>query len=779
MARIMKRHKIKIITGSIVLIICIVLLFRIGRAAFDPFTDTYSPVLFDRNGRLLCATVSGTEQWFFPPGKTPDKFKKALIAFEDKRFYYHFGIDPIAIARALRSNFRSSRIVSGASTITMQTIRLSRQGKPRTVPEKITEAVRAIGLEMIFTKAEILDMYAAHAPFGGNVIGLEAAAQRYFGRNAAELSWAEAAMLAVLPNSPSLIHLERNRDKLLQKRNRLLRRLLENQSITPSEYERALWEPLPEKPVEFPQHAYHLANKQQGTSTLDLTLQKRAEEITDRYGREYADNFIYNIAVVIADVEKNEILAYIGNTPYLHNRHNGYVDAASAPRSTGSILKPVLYAAMMSEGSLLPHTLVSDTPLNINGFTPQNYNRTFQGVVPASQAVRHSLNVPLVRMINRYGLGRFKVMLQQLGLSTLNRTESDYGSTLILGGAEGKLIEITGMYASLARFLNAYDKARGQNDSLLLTEFVRPLSSVPDSLRKTGSVRLSKQKHLSLSPAALWYMFDCMSGVNRPEEEASWQMFNSSRQIAWKTGTSYGGRDAWAVGVTPEYAVGVWVGNATGQGRASLTGVGNAAPLLFELFALLPRTTWFDKPYNDMKPALICRKSGHLAGPYCEPIDSCYIPVAGISSRLCPYHKQIHIETDSSSNTRTPVNVFVLSPAQEWYYASANPDYVPIPQEYLTQGIINPIESIYPEWGTRIIVPRGRDGQPERIIFRAAHSQPETTLYWHIDNEYIAATQKDHSLSVLPETGEHYLTLVDEYGNRKSILFYVQTSYQK
>ena len=774
----MKRNKIKIIISSTILIIAIISLFRIIHTVYNPFDDSFSQVLYDRNGQLLCATVSQNEQWCFPPRKhIPEKFKKALITFEDKRFYHHFGIDPIAIIRALHSNFNASRIVSGASTITMQTVRLSRPGKPRTIMEKITEAIKAIGLEIIFSKEEILDMYAAHAPFGGNVIGIEAASQKYFGRNADELSWAEAAMLAVLPNSPALVHLGKNRDKLLKKRNFLLKRLFENQDITASEYERALWESIPETPIEFPQYAYHLASYQQGNSTLDFQLQKRVEQIIDRYGYEYADNFIYNIAVIIADVKKNEILAYVGNTPYLHNKHNGYVNVASAPRSTGSILKPILYAAMMNEGSLLPNMLVSDTPLNINGFTPQNYNKTFQGVVPASQAIRHSLNVPLVRMINQYGIGRFKVLLQQLGMTTLTRTENDYGSTLILGGAEGKLIEITGIYASLARFLNEYNKHNGQNDSLYLNEFIHPLKSVT-STQSHNQLNPSRKKTTFLSPASLWYMFDCMSGVNRPEEEASWQAFSSSRQIAWKTGTSYGGRDAWAIGVTPEYAVGVWVGNATGQGRASLTGVGHAAPILFELFSLLPKTTWFDKPYNDMIATAICHRSGHLAGPYCEVTDSCYIPASGITSRLCPYHKQIYVN-DSILHIRKPINIFVLSPAQEWYYASANPDYTPVPKEFLTQGISIPIEIIYPEWGTQIVIPRGRNGEPEKVIFKAAHSQPETSVYWHIDNEYITTTKGNHTISILPSAGEHYLTLVDEYGNRKSILFHVQSSSSK
>ena len=385
------------------------------------FPVSYSTLLYSSEGNLLGARIAPDGQWRFPATDSlPDKFITCLTTYEDHYFFYHLGIDAAAILRAAYLNVRYHRVVSGGSTLTMQLARLARGNRDRTVYEKSIEMCWALFLETTHSKKEILNLYASHAPFGGNVVGIETAAWRYFGRSASDLSWAESATLAVLPNSPALIHPGRNRKQLKTKRDKLLHTLKERNIIDNTEYELSCMEPLPEAPVPLPNEAPHLLERLAAgtpgiriTSSVQYSLQKQTQELVNRYAREYSSsNHIHNLAALIADVETGEILAYAGNATFQADEKRGnQVDIITSPRSTGSILKPFLYAGMLHDGQILPSTLVSDVPLNINGFMPQNYNKTFNGAVPAHRAIERSLNVPLVRMLSQYNTGRFMTLL--------------------------------------------------------------------------------------------------------------------------------------------------------------------------------------------------------------------------------------------------------------------------------------------------------------------------------------------------------------------------------
>ncbi len=738
------------------------------------FDAPYSTVLYARDGALLGARVAGDGQWRFPPGggELAEKYVRAVVEYEDRRFFRHGGVSVPAVARAARQNWLAGEVVSGGSTLTMQLVRLSRGNPPRTVGEKLWEALLATRLEWSYTKEEILALYAAHAPFGGNVVGLEAAAWRYFGHAADQLSWAEAAVLAVLPNSPALIHPGRGREALLRKRDGLLERLLRVGALDSVEYRAALIEPLPEAPEPLPRHAPHLLDGlPAGTalrSSLDLGLQQRVQQIVDHYGAQtLAVNRIRNAAAVVADVRTGQALAYVGNiTPSSDGsgreaEDGRSVDVVWARRSTGSLLKPILYAALLDQGQILPRTLVFDTPLNIDGFVPSNYSRTFSGVVPADVAVARSLNVPIVRMLTHYNSGRFLGLLRRLGLTTFDRSAEHYGATLILGGAEGTLWEMTGLYAALARSL----ERAGRPDGGRSAEDLRGLSwSAGDSL--AGGTACP------LSPSALWYMFEAMSGVNRPEEEAAWQEFGSMKRVAWKTGTSYGNRDAWAVGLTPRYAVGVWVGNADGEGRAGMTGVGTAAPILFDIFSMLPSAErWFEEPSGDMEAAAVCRRSGHRASEWCvasgDPVDTLPVPRAGVGTPLCPYHRPV------AMGDGTVRGWFVLPPAAEYYYRQSASDYAVPP---VVAGS-RPFDLIYPEHRAVLYLPKGFSGAAQGFVFRAAHRADSAQIHWHLDNRYLGTTRSGslagHALTVAPETGEHVLTLVDDAGHTLRVRFTV------
>ena len=756
------------------------------------FPAPCSTLLYSAEGELLGARIAPDGQWRFPATDSlPDRFVDCLLTYEDKRFFYHPGIDPAAIVRAIRLNGKAGRVVSGGSTLTMQLARIARGNQDRTFYEKTIEMCWALFLETTYSKQEILNLYASHAPFGGNVIGLETAAWRYFGRSASELSWAESATLAVLPNSPALIHPGRNRKQLKEKRDRLLASLQKKGILEETEYELACMEPLPEAPLPLPNDAPHLLERlaaeqpgQRIQTSVRQALQRQTQALVNRYAREYSSNHIYNLAAIVADVETGEVLAYAGNATYpADERRGNQVDIITSPRSTGSILKPFLYAGMLHDGLLLPSMLVSDVPLNINGFSPHNYNKTFYGAVPAHVAIERSLNVPLVRMLSQYNTGRFMSLLKSWGMTTLRFSEEHYGASLILGGAEGTLWDLSGMYASMSRVLKHYRTYNGRYNPA----DIHPLTPFPaerkEPIRSLTDSRLTDKA--LLSSAALWYTFEAMSALNRPEEEADWQQFESMKRIAWKTGTSYGGRDAWAIGTTPRYVVGVWAGNASGEGRPGLTGVGNAAPVLFDLFSLLPGGEWFDLPYDETLPLVICRNSGHKASPYCEQTDTLYMPLSGNNTGICPYHKLVHLSADGRYRVNSSCESvdrmisrpwFVLPPAQEYYYRNYHIDYIPLPpvKPGCGQDQNRQIELIYPEHNAILYLPKGFSGKSEKFIFKAAHARRDATIYWHLDESYLGETTENHQISCSVSQGKHLLTLIDNEGNQKKIQFEVK-----
>ena len=734
------------------------------------FHVPYSTVVTDRNEELLGARIASDGQWRFPPrNTTPEKIKECLITFEDKHFYHHWGVNPFAIGRAFYQNVKNKRIVSGGSTLTMQTIRLARN-ESRTFREKLIEMIWATRLEFRASKEEILSMYISHAPFGGNVVGLDAAAWRYFGHSADDLSWAESAMLAVLPNAPAMIHLSKGRKTLLDKRNRLLKQLLEKKTIDSSTYELAISEPLPDEPHPLPQIAPYLVsrfyqerNGEYSRSTINKGIQTQVEDLAERWSNEFGRSDIRNLAILVIDIPSNQVVAYCGNVHFDRKQGGNQVDVIQAPRSTGSILKPFLYYAMLQEGSLLPDMVLPDVPVNINGFTPQNFSMQFEGAVPASEALARSLNIPAVTMLQRYGVPKFHSFLQQIGLKTINRSSSHYGLSLILGGAEATLWDVTNAYAMMGRSLLQLPQ---RSCSLLL-----PTSRITESTDP-------------FQPGAVWQTFDALKEVNRPEE-IDWKSIPSMQTIAWKTGTSYGFRDAWAVGVTPRYAVGVWVGNATGEGKPGLVGAQTAGPVLFDIFNLLPSSSWFTRPAGIFVEAEVCRKSGHLKGRFCDETDTLLVLPAGLRTEACPYHHLVTLSANESqriyencANTEPTLRKswFTLPPVWEWYYKQHHPEYKPLPpfKAGCGEDTFQPMQFIYPPMNARIKLPKQLDGSKGFLTVELAHNNPNATVFWHLDETYQAQTQDFHKISLQPAAGKHSLTAVDGEGNTISTTFFVE-----
>jgi len=758
--------------SSIVLLLLLVYYFSLPRTLFN---EPYATVIESTEGELLGAKIARDGQWRFPAQDSiSDKFRKCIVYFEDQHFYKHPGFNPVAMFNAAKQNSAAGKVVRGGSTLTQQVIRLSRKGKKRTYFEKVVEMILATRLELRYSKDKILDLYAAHAPFGGNVVGLEMASWRYFGVQSHQLSWAESATLAVLPNAPSLIYPGKNQLKLRLKRDRLLLKLRQENIIDKQTYELAIAEPLPQKPYDLPQIAPHLlqriAKNHEGKrikTTVQIALQNRVNQIAKYYYNQYKQNEVHNLAIVVVDVQNRNIMSYVGNAPTDEN-HQKDVDIIGAPRSTGSILKPLLYAAMLDEGELLPNTLIADVPTQISGYTPQNFNLTFDGAVPAHRALSRSLNIPAVLMLQDFGVNKFYEELQKFRLKDISKSPDHYGLSLILGGAESNLWDLCRTYAGLSSTLNYFNSHEGKYRTKEFAELNYLQDFRPDFGKE------SYQKTI-LGAGSIWLTYNAMEQVNRPEGDEAWKFYDSSLKIAWKTGTSFGNRDAWAIGTNSRYVVGVWVGNASGEGRPTLTGVSSAAPILFDVFNLLPRSGWFAAPLNDLEEVEVCALSGHLAQENCPKIKQ-FISLKGKTTSICPYHKIVHLDQSGkfrvNSSCESVENMvtktwFVLPPVMEWYYKSQHIEYQTLPpfREDCAGTQTAMMDFIYPKANAKIYLTKDFNSEVQPVILKVAHSQRETQLFWYVDKVYKGTTKTFHEMPIDVAAGVHYVTVVDEFGN--------------
>ena len=560
----------------------------------------------------------------------------------------------------------------------------------------------------------------------------------------------------------------------MEKRNRLLLKLHQENIIDKPTYELAIAEPLPQKPYDLPQIAPHLLQKiakshegQKIKTTIDINLQQLINQIAKYYYDQYKQNEVNNLAILVIDIKNRDVIGYVGNSP-TDVDHEKDVDIISAPRSTGSILKPLLYANMLDEGELLPNTLIADVPTQISGYKPENFSLTFDGAVPAHRALSRSLNIPAVLMLQDFGVNKFYEELQRFRLRNINKQPDHYGLSLILGGAESNLWDLCRTYAGLSSTISYFNANQAQYRTKEFAEL-----NYFDGF-KTDFGKPSYQKTI-LGAGSIFLTYNAMEEVNRPEGDEAWKFYDSSLKIAWKTGTSFGNRDAWAIGTNSRYVVGVWVGNASGEGRPELTGVSSAAPILFDVFNLLPRKRWFATPLNDLVEVEVCAQSGYLAKDGCPKIKQ-FVPLKGETTKACPYHRLIHLDRSGkyrvNSSCEDVQNIvtkswFVLPPVMEWYYKSQHIDYMPLPpfREGCAGNKGVAMDFIYPKANSKIYLTKDFNSKIQPVVIKVAHPQREMELYWYVDNVFKGTTKTFHELQIEPETGFHYVTVVDGDGN--------------
>ena len=736
------------------------------------FDDPYSTILNDDDGQLLSAKIAEDGQWRFPElDSVPEAFAACILYFEDEYFYQHPGVNPISMIRAIKQNLTAGKTISGGSTITMQVLRMSRKNPPRTYWEKVKEMFLALRMEFSYSKAEILRLYVSHAPYGGNVVGAEAAAWRYFKRPLTRLSWAEYATLAVLPNAPALIRPGKNNDVLKSKRNRLLKKLMQHEVIDSSTYSLSLLENLPTKPNDLPSNAYHLLEYvfQSGhegkkiQSTIDGSLQVQVTESLNSYVKHLQENSVNNACAMVIDLETASVKAYVGNANF-DGANAAFVDLVQARRSSGSILKPFLYASAIQEGLIQPSTLLRDVPVSINGFSPSNFDKKYEGVIEAGKALARSLNVPATNLLKSYGMVRFYEQLKALGFTSIDRSADNYGLTLILGGAEVTLWEVAQAYANQARKLNA---------------FINEEKTIQPGVRLMDSP-LHSNSAFTYDFGTWWLISKALQEVQRPGIEGGWKKYSSSRKVAWKTGTSFGFRDAWAVGYDAKYLVAVWVGNAQGEGRPGLTGVSTAAPLMFNIFQHLSSQAWFQKPTSDLKFINLCETSGLAPSPICPKIKVS-VPFQSKMPAPCSYHQKVQLNKAFQRVYKGCVadtalidsSWFVLDPIVSHYYKKNHPNYRNLPAfstncQQSDEGVL---AIIYPQDQTEVIIPKNFEQEYEKVIVEAAHNNPNAQLFWHLDQTYVGKTVGIHQLALTIKPGPHHLSILDQQGNQVTIQF--------
>lgn len=735
-----------------------------------PMSIPMGRMLFSEEGELLDASLAKDGQWRFPlQDSLPEKFKVALLTAEDQYFPYHLGFNPVSMLRATWVNLKAGSVKQGGSTLTQQTVRVIKNNPPRGIWEKLVELRQAINYELWFSKEEILRRYITLAPMGGNIVGLPAACWRYFGEIPSEISWAQAATLAVLPNAPGLVTTEKNQVVLLNKRNKLLHKLHQLNKIDGSTLARALEEPLIGPIQQFPRLAGHylqhlsktFPQKEVLETTLSAPLQARMAELLKREHFSLSNRDMNNIGLIAIRLSDQAVIAYHGNFPHTTNH---WVDMVQAKRSYGSLLKPFLLATAMADGKILPQAWLEDVPTLYEGsYAPKNFNNQYSGLIPADIALARSLNIPYVNLQREVGTARFLQVLKAIGLKSLNKTARYYGLSLVLGGGESSLFQLAGAYALLA---NSAQQSPNYASTLW---------------KANPSLRLLKDSiaHSDVAKIKLWnqevacHVVKALQLQDRPDMDLQLKNMIQNQKISWKTGTSWGLRDAWCIGFDTEYLVGVWVGNADGHGVNGLTGIRIAAPLMFRMMELMPQTTGSFKdftipPAAQQKTIKVCSRTGYPAGENCIGITYQTVSAEINYQSTCKYHKRVLTNLNKSCSFPEGCN------AQEELVANSYLILPPAAGYYLQQSQRNSYSSEFPPPvaptcfngnSTQLLYPRPnailvRD-QGE-IIAKAYQPLEDGPLLWLLDGEALGQTEgPTHRMPLTNlSVGDHTLSIV-------------------
>lgn len=734
-----------------------------------PWEAIYRPsstLVFDREGKVLRAFTSTDDQWRLQTEleQISPVLRKYLVFYEDRWFYYHPGFNPVALVRALVQNLKSGRIISGGSTLTMQIARMI-EPKERTWYNKAFEIFRALQLEQRFRKNELLEIYFNIAPYGGNIEGVAAASWLYFGKEPSRLSPGEAALLTVLPNSPSQLRPDLAPDQARRARDKVLKRLFDRQVISAGDYLEAVAEKIPVARREWPFRAPHFSRESTNRysqeariyTTLDYDLQVFLEALLAAEVTKLKREGITNAAAVVIDNQTHRLVAAVGSAEFFSVQDQGQVNGYLAPRSPGSTLKPFVYALGLEKGLITPEHYVEDVPVVFSGYSPENYDRTYSGLVSAKEALQRSLNVPAVNLLAALGGEALYELLKKAGFTTLTPV-NHYGLPMVLGGCEVNLLELTTLYSALACAGKLY-----------------PVQTRID--------RRTFPPQTLFSPGVAFIITEILTEVRRPDLPTCWE-FTTLPKVAWKTGTSYGYKDAWSIGYNPRYTVGVWVGNFSGEGRAGLSGAESAAPILFAIFSQLSSNItvpWFAPPAT-VELREVCAVSGQKPGPFCVPLRTDYYLTDCSREVECTFHQTYLV--DPATGYRLPPHYYSAARATEERVYLQYPPRVASWLERNGQPV-EKLPPLLPEWqkllpgGAPIVrspspdyiyqLRRGVSPEYQKICLEAAAGNDVQMLYWFIDGELYGQTTPGERLFYLPEPGKHRVICQDDRGRSTEV----------
>lgn len=722
--------------------LCAVLLAFVPSPLPDAVTWPVSPALLDKNGDLFHARLSVNEEFCLPVSLNRMGKWLPLVAMEveDRRFRSHFGLDPLALARAVAQNVRSGSVVSGASTITSQVIRLTWPRK-RSLKSKLMEFAQAIQLEARLSKDEILELYLNRAPFGGPVRGVEAAARSYFGKRAEELSLAESALLIGMLRGPSLYRPDKNPEGTLERRNAILERLRERRAASDRDIAMALLEKLPRGRNAIPQRHRHYADFalrglpagywNQGSSPVKTTLDPFIQTLLERHLAEALRSFPTSMTAAggVVDNAAGALLAYVGNARFDLASRTQWVDCGNSPRSPGSILKPFAYLLAMEQGRIVPASLVADTPLSFAGMAPRNYDRSYRGPVSAEFALANSLNAPAVRVLRQAGGEPVMQFLRTLGFSFLSEQAVHYGDSLILGGCEVTLLQTLQGFSTLAT-LGVH----------------RPLTALAAA---SGKGRLGEQRFFS-APAG-FLVAESLRDTGRMSPVLHESLREQGKNVAFKTGTSYGLRDAWTAAYTPRHTIAVWLGDPQGLPHPALVGLPVAAPVALRILRDLPApakdAAWYSPPQG-LERVSVCALSGAPATPFCP-------------ARKQAWHiRDVTRKTPCSMHAMRNGTVQTILPPELDSYVNARNTQVTRKER---------IDITMPQPGAIFYMTPHAAQQQIALSCEGAQGK----AYWFINQEFFGLQEKGGSLLWPLKPGTHRISLVDEHGNTAATRFSV------
>ncbi len=750
------------------------------------FESRYSKVLLDRNKEILSAFINEKEQWHLRADFVPKRLEIAVIEYEDRHFNSHFGVDFLALMRAFFKNFTALK-KSGASTISMQVIKLYEQNE-RTYLNKFSEIIKALKLENTLSKDEILRLYLNNAPYGGNLIGFSSAILFYFDKNPLNLSWSEAALLAVLPNAPGLMNLEKNKHRLKAKRDKLLHRLFERGHFDKISLNLALAEPLPSfKPRR--NLAPHLAlrllkdKQRQVISSINKEIQAKFEQKAREFSLKLKRQGIANLAILLADTKSGEVLSYLGSQDFYDDENLGQVNGVVAKRSVGSTLKPFLFALAMDEGLISSQSLMLDVPTFFSSFNPQNANKKYHGLIRAKEALQRSLNVPFVSLLQSYGYERFFYELKDF-VGFEDEDYARYGLSLILGTKEMSLEDLTRLYLSLANYGEIkelsylHNENLAENSSLNSSENVNLTSNLAENLDKSVNLNLNSNENLNLntnsatnshkkqmfSRGSAYLTLEALRELKRVGVE---EYNQKDKIVSWKTGTSYGRKDAWALGATPLYTLGVWVGNFTGEENANLYGVSVAGELFFELLGLLDDTNEEFAASDDLISLKIDAPTGYRYDLNVSSTQTLY-PRDAKALRSSPFLKKSYefkgreLDSRDKDFARAVPKIRLDLPANALaFFEDAK----------ISLDKNKGVKILYPSKNLHLVATKDLQGK-NALIARVANVKNER-LFWYL-NSALIYEGLDKSKELDLKSGKYELFIISQSGDSDGVSFRVE-----